>query len=87
MTQLTPAEKNVLFLKPGINKVPEKWFDVNSFAYQNLKSIITFLHALCGCDTTSCFYGRGKISIIKAFEKNNNFVDLAKAFNAPDTAK
>ena len=66
--QMTPPDKNVLLLKPDKNKVPEQWFEAKSFAHAKLISIITFLHAFCGCDTISCFYGQGKNSINKVFQ-------------------
>lgn len=70
---LTPSDKTIYFLKLGKqgkeNTVyTSKSFDTNPFCKEN----ILFLHAFTGCDTTSCFYNKGKKSIFNYFEKNHN---------------
>lgn len=40
--------------------------------YPFCKVNILFLHALTGCDRTSCFYNKGEKSLFQHFEKNNN---------------
>ena len=40
-------------------------YDSNSFIYLKVKTLIGFLHAFTGYDTTSCFFKQGKNKLIK----------------------
>ena len=55
------------------------------FQYPLLKNIIMFLHAFCGCDTTSSFCGCGKKEIFQIFHSNPNLVEHTLKFNSANT--
>lgn len=46
---------------------------------------LLFLHAILGCDTTSCVYGIGKTAALKKYENSLHFREQAKVFNSPST--
>ena len=44
----------------------------------DLKEVLPALHALTGCDSTSCFSGQGKAKCLKVLLSDDRFVDVAK---------
>ncbi|KAJ8688233.1 hypothetical protein QAD02_024028 [Eretmocerus hayati] len=83
LTQLSQHMDQIYFSKPARPKIPGRYYSKSSFRHPDLLSIVCFLHAFCGCDTTSAFYGKGKNSIVKLFKGNKNIQDLAQCFNDP----
>lgn len=76
LTQLTTVkDKTIYFYKPQIGKVIDEWYTQHSFQVKNLNNIIMFVHAFCGCDTVSAFYGQGIKKFIDIFKK---FPELVK---------
>lgn len=69
-----PTQSNhreIFFKKIGKGNVETRLYSSNSFnKYSHCKEHILFLHAFTGCDTTSAFYKKGKLQIIKMFEKH-----------------
>ena len=54
-------------------------FDIGSNTVEeDLKYSFPGLHALTGCDSTSCFRGQGKIKSLKILRSDERFVDAAK---------
>lgn len=94
ITALTPSNKKIYLLKPTRGTMSASLFSSdNSFRkYKFCKENILFLHALTGCDTTSCFYGKGKKSVFNSIEKKSINSDLKEAIeefkleNQPQTS-
>lgn len=84
MTQFGHDKTNLYFRKPGKGKTPTRTYSSNSFKFPELNSVVCFLHAFCGCDTTSCFYGRGKKAIVKIVHQDEELQALARSFYAND---
>ena len=53
----------------------------------DLKDILLCAHALSGCDSTSAFFGRGKIKIIKLLRQRADLRKLLKIFNDKNATK
>ncbi|KAJ8686053.1 hypothetical protein QAD02_021846 [Eretmocerus hayati] len=81
LTQLTKANDEVYFFKPGKGKTPHKYYSPNGFEPSFMRHVVAFLHAFSGCDTVSAMFGKGKVGIVKLFQKNPNLVKLAEVFN------
>ncbi|GBL91823.1 hypothetical protein AVEN_172748-1 [Araneus ventricosus] len=62
---LTPDYMDIPMLKEGKGKVKDRFYSSKDLRNSNLviecKKSILFLHAISGCDTTSGFYGKGKL--------------------------
>ncbi|KAJ8678207.1 hypothetical protein QAD02_013994 [Eretmocerus hayati] len=84
LTQLTDVNDEVYFFKPGKGKTPHKYYSCSSFESISLRPVVAFLHAFSGCDTVSAMFGKGKVGIVKLFQKNLNLVELAEKFNDKD---
>lgn len=72
--------ENIYFCKESKGSAPNEYFSSNSFKYPELKKIIAFLHAFCGCDTTSCFYKKGKNKLFEVFSPEE-LLELASVFH------
>ena len=48
---------------------------------------LLFLHAILGCDTTSCVHGIGKAAALKKYANSLHFREQAKVFNSPSTVE
>lgn len=83
ITAHTPSNKKIYLLKPTRGTMSASLFSSdNSFRkYKFCKENILFLHALTGCDTTSCFYGKGKKSVFNSIEKKSINSDLKEAID------
>jgi len=62
MVALTPPQQNIYLFKPSTTTrngiVPSRLHC--SSDQQQWRDTILFVHAFCGCDTTSAFYRKGK---------------------------
>ncbi|KAL7304817.1 hypothetical protein TKK_0003040 [Trichogramma kaykai] len=61
-------------------------YSSKSFKYPELNSIVLFLHAFSGCDTTSALYNQGKIKLLKLFTKSNDLLEDAQKFYDPNAS-
>lgn len=48
---------------------------------QDVCNNIFFIHAILGCDATSCLHGVGKGTFLKKFCESHHFRNQAKVFN------
>lgn len=70
---------NIFFKKPSRGRTPEQLYSPASFKYEEaIAEHILFLHAISGCDTTSCIFNVGKIRFFNALQKNK---DLGEGLN------
>ena len=54
-------------------------FDIaTNTAEKDLRDALPGLHALDGCDSTSCLSGQGKLKSLKLLKKNERYIDAAK---------
>ena len=88
-THLDVYKRQIYYLKLGKGKNERKVFSSNSFnKYPFCKENILFMHAMTGCDTTSCFHNKGKNSIFKSFEikskKNPELTAAVQVFSQPN---
>jgi len=57
LTGMAPTTNNIFFIKPGIGTVERRIYSSDSLQSQkDTKKSILFVHAFCGCDTTSSFF-------------------------------
>lgn len=65
---LTLLHKDIFLLKEGQGSVKKRLYSTRSLTegdvVENCRESILFLHAISGCDTTSAFYGKGKVQSI-----------------------
>ncbi|KAL4702881.1 hypothetical protein ACJJTC_005792 [Scirpophaga incertulas] len=82
LTALANESREIYFLKPSRGKVKQKIFSSKSLekSLPKCKEHILFLHSLTGCDTTSAFFNKGKITFAKNFEKHHDLHEFAKIF-------
>ncbi|GBO24690.1 hypothetical protein AVEN_272654-1, partial [Araneus ventricosus] len=84
-TALSPDYMDILMLKEGKGKVKDRFYSSKDLQYSNLviecKKSILFLCAISGCDTTSGFYGNGKLRAVKLFNHSKYFQDIPEIFN------
>ncbi|GBM19294.1 hypothetical protein AVEN_227296-1 [Araneus ventricosus] len=84
-TALTPDYMDILMLKEGKCKVKDKFYSSKDLQNYNLvikcKKSILFLHAISSCDTTSGFYGKGKLQAVQLFNHSKFFQDIPEIFN------
>ncbi|CAG9762405.1 unnamed protein product [Ceutorhynchus assimilis] len=72
---------NVLFLKPGKNKVSSVTFSpTDAISDILIADNILFLHAMGGCDTTSALYNEGKLKFLHTLRRNPYLADSIKLF-------
>ncbi|KYN50525.1 hypothetical protein ALC57_00165 [Trachymyrmex cornetzi] len=71
LMQLAPTNQDIYFCKPGKGQESEKVYNCNSFKYPGLINYVALLYIITGCDTTSCFYKKGKNKILKIFKDEN----------------
>lgn len=86
---LAPLSKNIFMLKESQGTVKKRVYSTRSLiggnVVENCRESILFLHAISGCDTTSAFYGKGKVQSIQLGKK----IDLQgtiNVFNNPDAS-
>ncbi|GBN23100.1 hypothetical protein AVEN_251869-1 [Araneus ventricosus] len=79
---------DILMLKEGKGKVKDKFYSSKDLQNSNLviectKKFILFLHAISSCDTTSGFYGKGKLQAVQFFNHSKYLQDIPEIFNNP----
>ncbi|GBN77324.1 hypothetical protein AVEN_215412-1 [Araneus ventricosus] len=78
---------DILMLKEGKGKVKGRFYSSKDLQNSNLmiecKKSILFLHAISGCDTTSGFYGKGKLQAVQLFNHSKYLQDIPEIFNNP----
>lgn len=83
---LTPAEQNILLVKPSHGKVARKVYSSQQLQTLGMKDSILLVHAFSGCDTTSAAYRKGKLSCFKLFKKQAVLQGIADIFNSPSSS-
>ncbi|GBM95878.1 hypothetical protein AVEN_135371-1 [Araneus ventricosus] len=90
LTALTPDDMDILMLKEGKGKVKDRFYSSKDLQNFNLvidcKKSILFLHAISGCDTTSGFYGKGKLQAVQLFNSNKYLQDIPEIFSYPKSS-
>ncbi|KAJ8880907.1 hypothetical protein PR048_017380 [Dryococelus australis] len=77
LTAKTPADHNILLVKPDRGKVETNM-------QQNGLNEILFLHAFTGCDTTSAAFRRSKLGFTKLYKKKTRIsTEQLKFFTIP----
>ncbi|GBO02338.1 hypothetical protein AVEN_245639-1 [Araneus ventricosus] len=78
---------DILMLKEGKGKVKDRFYRSKDRQNSNLviecKISILFLHAISGFDTTSGFYGKGKLQAVQLFNYSKYLQDILEIFNNP----
>lgn len=54
---------------------------------KNSKETVLFAHAFSGSDTTSAFFGKGKLQTINLLNSETNLQEVVKTFNKPNATK
>ncbi|GBN74981.1 hypothetical protein AVEN_203365-1 [Araneus ventricosus] len=91
LTALTPDYIDIFTLKEGKGKVKDRFYSSKDLQNSNLviecthtqKKSILFVHAISGCDTTSGFYGMGKLQAVQLFNLSKYLQDIPEIFNNP----
>lgn len=87
-TQILDQPTSIFFKKPGKNNVETKIYSTESLnKYPHCKKNILFLHAMTGCDTTSTLFGKGKIKVMKMFEKRSDLHNSVEIFQQENCAR
>ncbi|GBO20682.1 hypothetical protein AVEN_89753-1 [Araneus ventricosus] len=86
-TALTPDYMDILMLKEGKGKVKDRFYSSKDLRNSNLviecKKSILFLPAISGCDTTSGFYGKGKLQAVQLYNHSGYLQNIPEIFNNP----
>lgn len=89
LTALTPNTVDVLMLKEGNGNVKDRFYSSkdlqDSTFVTDCRNSIIFFHAISGCDTTSGFYGKGKIHAVQLFNRSEYLHDVPNIFNNPNS--
>lgn len=76
-------------LKEGKGKVKDRFYSSKDLQNSNIvtdcKKSILFLHAITGCDTTSGFYGKGKLQAVQLFNRSKYLQDIPEIFSNPNS--
>ncbi|GBN05688.1 hypothetical protein AVEN_107845-1 [Araneus ventricosus] len=87
---LTPIYIDILMLKEDMGKVKDRFYSSKDLQNSNLviecthkKKSIFCVHAISGCDTTSGFYGKGKLQAVQLFNLSKYLQDIPEIFNNP----
>ncbi|GBN54387.1 hypothetical protein AVEN_89015-1 [Araneus ventricosus] len=78
-------------LKEGKGKVKDRFYSSKDLQNSNLviecnthtKKSILFVHVISGCNTTSGFYGKGKLQAVQLFNLSKYLQDIPEIFNNP----
>ncbi|GBN79779.1 hypothetical protein AVEN_100265-1 [Araneus ventricosus] len=80
---------DILMLKEGKGRIKDRFYSSEDLQNSNIviecthmKSIL-FLHAINGCDTTSGFYGKGKLQAVQLFNHSKYLQAIPEIFNNP----
>jgi len=75
-------------MKPGKGTIERRIYSTNSLQSQkDTKKSILFVHAFCGCDTTSSFYRKGKVQCFNIVEKRPYLLHSIETFYDPIASK
>lgn len=92
LTALTPEHMKIYMMKPERGATAAALYSshsMNDLPY--CKKYILFIHAVSGCDTTSCFYGKGKKIVSTSFEKtaahDENIRQIVETFYKPNESQ
>lgn len=89
LTAAMPTRSNIFMLKVGRGNRQGILYSPNDYLLSHKsKQNILFLHAFSGCDTTSSFFGKGKLTLFKILEKYSDpdLLAAAQVFNRPDAS-
>ncbi|GBM68342.1 hypothetical protein AVEN_138182-1 [Araneus ventricosus] len=73
---LSPGQKNIYFCKEksgAIHSTVLYKIETLIEKYKNSRQLLLFPHSLTGCDTTSCFYGIGKMKAMKMLQSPESY--------------
>lgn len=88
LTGLAPTTNNIFFMKLGKGTIERRIYSSDSLQSQkDTKKSILFVHAFCGCDTTSSFYRKGKVQCFKIIEKRPYLLQSIEKFYDPIASK
>ena len=78
--------KNIIFMPQQTSRKAKIWSlcDISLQLPSLIKENIIFVHALMGCNTTSCLQGLGKVLGLKKLQSSKKFSDIARIFNEPN---
>ena len=78
--------KKIFFFKKQSKQSHEfTFYNTDSFSLDyDLKKVLLFCHAMCGCDTTSSFHNLGKTKIFQILSEDHGLRRRAEDFNDPD---
>ncbi|CAH2009827.1 unnamed protein product [Acanthoscelides obtectus] len=79
---LTPTSESMYYYKMGQGGKANQLYDTRD--HKHLQPFLLFAHAFAGCDTTSCFFGKGKMKLVKLLLQNDSIRALALKFYEPD---
>ncbi|CAH1993818.1 unnamed protein product [Acanthoscelides obtectus] len=79
---LTPTSESMYYYKMGQGGKANQLYDTRD--HKHLQPFLLFALAFAGCDTTSCFFGKGKMKLVKLLLQNDSIRALALKFYEPD---
>lgn len=80
---LTPAEKEIFYIKPGRGNVETKTFSSQLLQQCLFSTSILLIHSFSGCDTNSAIFRKSKVSFVKLFEQKPSLKEVADIFYDP----
>ena len=90
LVALAPENKEIYFCKhKGGNNPDKQYYNIDLLIKQHsdIRKILLFTHAMTGCDTTSCFYGLGKIKAVEIVQSSAEAQQQASVFLLENTTK
>lgn len=90
LVALTPEKANMFFCKPKGGKDPAKvFYNVKTLIEEqhDIRRALLFAHAVSGCDTTSCFYGLGKVKSVEMLKSSSEAKKHALMFTEHNVSK
>jgi hypothetical protein len=76
-----PIKGSIYVQKCGRGKTPDVFYSTTSTSTDS--QLITFTHAFSGCDSTSCFFGHGKLKLLQILQKHVDLKEKAAGFSNP----
>lgn len=80
LNQLNTTDLQIYLKKKGAGNVKDYYYPSNCYSYPSNQEHVAFLHCFIGCDTTSGFTGKGKVSSVKSLVSNQQLSNLASVF-------
>lgn len=79
LTGLRGSTQGTIYLqKCGRGKMLDVFYSTTSISADS--QLITFTHAFSGCDSTSCFFGQGKLKLLEILQKHIELKEKAAVF-------